>query len=361
VETVLTASGLSENLDAWFGLALDVLLHPSFPAAELDQFKERLKVQLRQQRAAARFLAVERFNHAVYGSHPAAVATATLVSIDALTPDLLAQWHRRRYLPRESVLAVSGDVDASELIPKLEKWLADWRGGARGGQAMPPHPVPASARKVHLVDRPESVQTTLRVGNIAIERRSEDFVALLVMNHLLGGNSAGRLFIKLREEKGYTYGAYSRFSAVEYPGPWSTSADVRTEVTYGALTEIFNEIRRIRESKVSAAELAAAQRSVIASFALALERPDRVLGFALTRKFYDLADDYWDTYPARIGAVTAEDVQRVARKYLDPDAMQIVAVGDARKIKPVLEKFGGVEVYDIYAKKAHESGMYRKP
>jgi predicted Zn-dependent peptidase len=136
---------------------------------------------------------------------------------------------------------------------------------------------------------------------------------------------------------------------------------VRTEVTYGALTEIFNEIRRIRESKVSAAELAAAQRSVIASFALALERPDRVLGFALTRKFYDLADDYWDTYPARIGAVTAEDVQRVARKYLDPDAMQIVAVGDARKIKPVLEKFGGVEVYDIYAKKAHESGMYRKP
>ena len=353
LETVLTASGLSENFDAWFGVALDVLLNPSFPAAELSQFKERLKVQLRQQRSAARFLAGERFNHAVYGNHPAAVATATLESIDALTPDLLIQWHRQRYLPRNSVLAVSGDVHASELIPKLEKWLADWRGGSSGGQVMPPHAVPARARKVHLVDRPGSVQTTLTVGNIAIERRSEDFVALLVMNHLLGGNSAGRLFLNLREEKGYTYGAYSRFSAVEYPGPWSAGAAVRTEVTHGALTEIFNEIRRIRESKVGAAELAATKRSVVASFALALERPDRVLAFALTRKFYDLSQDYWDTYPAKIAAVTAEEIQRVARKYLNPDAMQIVAVGDARKIKPVLERFGRVEVYDINGKHVH--------
>jgi predicted Zn-dependent peptidase len=348
VETVFTASGLSENFDAWFGLALDILLNPSFPAVELGQFKERLKVQLRQQRGAARFLAGERFNHAVYGNHPAAVATATLESVKALTPELLMQWHRQRYLPRNSLLAVSGDIHASELLPKLEKWLADWRGG--GGQAMPPHPVPASARKVHLVDRPGSVQTTLTVGNIAIDRRSEDFVALLVMNHLLGGNSAGRLFLNLREEKGYTYGAYSRFRAVEYPGPWSAGADVRTEVTHGALTEILNEIRRIRESKVSAAELAAAKRSLVASFALALERPDRVLGFALTRKFYDLPENYWDTYPAKIAAVTAEEVQGVARKYLNPDAMQIVAVGHAARIKPILEKFGKVEVYDTDGK-----------
>jgi predicted Zn-dependent peptidase len=350
VETVFTASGLSENFDAWFGLALDVLRNPSFPAAELDQFKERFKVQLRQQRAAARFLAGERFSHAVYGNHPAAVATATLDSIDALTPDLLMQWHRDRYRPQNAVLAVSGDVQASDLIPKLEKWLADWRGGASGAQTLPPHPVPANARKIYLVDRPGSVQTTLTVGNIAIERRSDDFVALLVMNHLLGGNSAGRLFLNLREEKGYTYGAYSRLRAVEYPGPWSAGTDVRTEVTDGALTEIFNEIRRIREIKVGAAELAATKRSVVASFALALERPDRVLGFALTRKFYGLPDDYWDTYPAKIAAVTAEDVQRVALKYLDPDAMQIVAVGAAGKIKPVLEKFGSVELYDTDGK-----------
>jgi zinc protease len=345
VETVFSASGLSENFDAWFGVALDILLHPIFPAVELNQLKERAKVQLRQQRARPGFLAGERFNRAVFGNHPAAVVTSTLESINALTPDLLLKWHRERYSPRDAVLAFAGDVYSSELLPKLEKWMAEWH-NASSTRKLPPNPVPASASKVYLVDRPNSVQTTLTLGNIAIDRRSEDFVPMVVMNHLVGGGPAGRLFLNLREEKGYTYGAYSGFTAVEYPGPWSAGADVRTEVTEGALTEFFNEIRRIRETQVSEGELAATKRSVVAGFALALEQPTRVLGFALTRKFYNLPDDYWETYPAKVAAVTADDVQRVARKYLDPETIQIVAVGDARKIKPILEKFGKVEIYD---------------
>ena len=344
VETVFTASGLSENFDDWFTVALDILLHPSFPVAELNQLKERAKVQLRQQRSRPGFLAGERFNRAVFGSHPAAVVTATIDSIDALTPELLTQWHRQRYSPRDSVLAFAGDVYPSELLPKLKKSLANWN-GTPDNEQMPPNPVPASARKVYLVDRPNSVQTTLALGNIAIDRRSEDFVPMVVMNHLLGGGPAARLFLNLREEKGYTYGAYSNFTAVEYPGPWSAGADVRTEVTDGALTEFFNEIRRIRDTQVSEAELAATKRSVVARFALALEQPAQLVGFAITRKLYNLPDDYWDNYPAKIAAVTAEDVQRVARKYLNPEAMQIVAVGDGEKIKSILEKFGSIEIY----------------
>jgi predicted Zn-dependent peptidase len=344
-ETVFTASGLSENFDVWFSLAVEVLLHPSFPVAELNRLKERAKVQLRQQRAAPRFLASERFNRAVFGNHPAAVVTATLESINALTPALLKKWHQERYLPANSMLAVAGDVYPAELLPKLDRLLALWQGG-HGNLTLPPNPAPASARKVYLVERPDSVQTTVVVGNIAIDRGSEDFVPMVVMNHLLGGGAAGRLFLNLREEKGYTYGAYSTFSAVEYPGPWSGSASVRTEVTDGALTEIFNEIRRMRDTRVSEVELAATKRSVLAGFALALEQPARVLGFAVTRNFYHLPDDYWDTYPAKVAAVTADDVQRVARKYLTPEAMQIVAVGDGRKIKPVLEKFGALEIYN---------------
>jgi predicted Zn-dependent peptidase len=350
VETVFSASGLSENFEQWFALATEILLRPSFPAAELERLKERAKVQLRQQRASAGFLAGERFNRAVYGSHPAAVVSATLESITALTPERLAEWHRDRYLPADSILAFAGDVYPAELLPKLEKLLA-------GGQAprervkLPPNPTPVSGRNVYLVDRPGSVQTTLTLGNIAIDRRSEDFVPMVVMNHLLGGGPASRLFLNLREEKGYTYGAYSGFTAVEYPGPWSAGADVRTEVTEGAITEFLNEIRRIRDEKVSRGELAATKRSVTANFALALEQPARVLGFALTRKFYNLPEDYWDTYPAKIEAVTAEEVQRVARKYLNPEAMQIVAVGDGRKLKPILEKFGAVEVFDTSGKR----------
>jgi len=350
VETVLTASGLSENFDLWFPLAVEILLEPSFPVAELNQLKERAKVQLRQQRASARFLAGERFNEAVFRTHPAAVVTATPESINALTPALLAQWHRQRYSPAASVLALAGDIYTPQLLPKLEQWFAGWK-ATQVSRSLPAHPAPAGVRKVYLVDRPNSVQTTLSIGNIALDRRSEDFVPMVVLNHLFGGGAASRLFLSLREEKGYTYGAYSSFTAAEYPGPWSAGADVRTEVTGEALTEILDQIKRLREIAVSETELAATKRSVIARFALALEQPARLLEFALTRKFYNLTDDYWEAYPDMIAAVTPEDIRRVAGKYLDPERMQIVAVGDGRKIKPVLEKFGALELYDSDGKR----------
>lgn len=344
-DTVFTASGLSDNFDEWFPVAVDILLNPSFPGSELNRFKQRAAVQLRQQRASPRFLAAERFNHAVFDTHPAAVVTATPDSIAALTPDLLRDWHRRRYSPQNSVLAFAGNVYPSQLLPKLEKWLGGWQ-TAPPKWPLPANPVPADSRKVYLVDRPNSVQTTLVVGNIAIDRRSEDFVPMVVMNHLLGGGPASRLFLNLREAKGYTYGAYSSFTALEYPGPWNTGTDVRTEVTDGALTEIFNEVRRVRESPVEARELTSTKRAVVAAFALALEQPTRLLNLALIRKLYNLPEDYWDRYPEKVNAVTAEDLQRVARAYLDPDRLQVVAVGDGRKIKPVLEKYGTLRLYD---------------
>jgi predicted Zn-dependent peptidase len=170
------------------------------------------------------------------------------------------------------------------------------------------------------------------------------------MNQVLGGGSTSRLFNNLREDKGYTYGAYSGLSAGEYAGPWEASSEVRTEVTEGAMREFFNEFNRIRDEKVPASELDEKKRSVVARFALSLESPQSVLGFAITRKVYGLPDDYWDTYPAQISAVTAEDIQRVAKKYLTLDNIQIVAVGDATKIKPVLEKYGKVTIYDVDGK-----------
>ena len=197
-----------------------------------------------------------------------------------------------------------------------------------------------------LVNRPNSVQTTLALGNIAIDRRNSDYEALLVMNHVIGGGASSRLFLNLREEKGYTYGVYSDFSALRYPGPWRAGGSMRTEVTEGALTEFFHEFRRIRDEKVGAEELEASKRAIVASFALSLEQPARMLGFAITSKQYGFPADYWDAYPARIMAVTADDVQRVARIYLNPEALQMVAVGDASKIGPALGMYGAVEVFD---------------
>lgn len=344
-EVVLGAAGLSANFDAWFAVFSDILLHPAFPADELNKKKQRLKVQLRQQRSSSNFLLEERFSRAVFGSHPAAVVSPSAESVEALTPEVLARWHRERYSPQNAILAVAGDVRPAELIPKLEQSLGDWQTG-EVKETLPPNPAPVPARKVYLVDRPGSVQTTMVLGNIAIDRRSEDYVPMVVLNHLLGGGPAARLFLNLREEKGYTYGVYSSFSASEYPGPWRAGGNMRTEVTEAALVEFLNEIQRVRDEKVGEAQLQEIKRSVVASLALALERPARVLSFAVTRKIYNFPEDYWDTYPAKIMAVSADDVQRVARKYLDPQTMQWVAVGDGRKIKPVLEKYGPVEVYD---------------
>jgi zinc protease len=344
-DAVLSVSGLSDNFDQWFGVATDVLLHPSFPVEELEKMKQRQRVQLREQRSAPGFLLDERFHRAVYGEHPAANVAPTLASLDALSQAALIQWHRERYAPQDSILGIAGDVRAKDLIAKLEKQLAGWR-KTEVTETWPRNPTAATERKVFLVDRPNSVQTTLALGNIAIDRRNPDYPSMVVMNHVIGGGASSRLFLNLREEKGYTYGVYSDFSALRYPGPWRAGGNLRTEVTQGALTEFFNEIRRIQDEKVPAAELEASKRSIVASFALSLEQPTRVLGFAITRKLYDLPADYWDTYPAKIMAVSADDVQRIARKYLKPNSLQVVAVGDADKIKPILEEYGKVEVFD---------------
>ncbi|HET9916494.1 MAG TPA: pitrilysin family protein [Candidatus Binatia bacterium] len=344
-DTVLSASGLSDNFDEWMGIAFEILLQPSFAADELEKLRQRLRVQLREQRSNANFLLSERFNRAVYGDHPAANVSVTPESLDRLTQDALRKWHRERYAPQNSILGIAGDVRAKDLIAKLDKRLAGWKKSDLR-PAMPRDPQAASARKVYLVHRPNSVQTTLSLGNIAIDRRSPDYLPMVVMNDVIGGGASARLFLNLREEKGYTYGVYSDFTALRYPGPWRAGGNMRTEVTEGALVEFFNEIRRIRDEKVPLAELEESKRSIVASFALSLEQPSRVLGFAITRKLYGLPSDYWDSYAAKIAAVTVADVQRVARKYLDPEKIQIAAVGDAGKIKAVLEKYGAVEVYD---------------
>ena len=345
----LTASGLSDNLDEWLPLAADVLLNPSFPAEELAKLKQRLKVQLRQQRAQPSFLADERFSRAVFGSHPAALVAATPESIDAMTPELLAKWHREHYVPQNAIIGIAGDVRADELLPKLKKWLGGWP-KTESKETLPPDPVAPTAKKIYLVDRPNSVQTTITMGNIAIDRRDSDYIPMVVWNRVLGQGPAARLFLNLREEKGYTYGVYSSFTALKYPGPWEAGGNVRTEVTEGAMMEFLKELRRIREEKVPEAELTEAKQAMVASFALSLEQPAQLLNYAITRKIYGFPEDYWDTYPARLTAVTVDDVQRVARKYVNLEALQVVAVGESSKIKAVLEKFGPVEVYDTEGK-----------
>jgi zinc protease len=349
--TAVSASGLSDNFDQWFAVAVDVLLHPSFPEDELAKLKLRLKANLKQQRAQPGFLANERFNRAVYGNFPAAVTSMTDASIDAFSTAELKRWADGRYAPQNAILGISGDVDAKTLIPKLQKWFAEWQKNDASDK-MPSKTTPTTAKQIYLVDRPNSVQTTITMGNIAIDRWDPDHPAMVVLDEIFGVGPQSRLFMNLRENKGYTYGVYSSFQPVKYAGAWRAGGDVRTEVTDGAMTEFLVELNRIRNEKVPTGELEDAKHAIVSAFALSLEQPAQLLTYAIIRKLYNYPADYWDKYPEHIMAVTSDDVQRVAQKYYNPETMQIVAVGDASKIKSVMEKYGPVEMYATDGKPA---------
>jgi len=193
------------------------------------------------------------------------------------------------------------------------------------------------------------VQTSLMVGTQSMVRTDPDFVPLTVANRVLGG-AMGRLFRHLREEKGYTYGVGSFFSATDFRGQWAASTDVRTAVTEPALADLIAEITEMRDKPVPDKELADAKRAIVASFALSLEQPEQVLGYYVQNWLYRLPADYWDTYPAQISAVTAAQAQAAAAKYWGAPRLHLVAVGDADKIADILKKHGQVEVYDADGK-----------
>jgi len=236
---------------------------------------------------------------------------------------------------------------------KLEAALRPWKSvpadpaseAYRSLAALPPGTfTPKEKTTVFLVDRPGSAQTVLSFANLGIRRTDPDYFPLMVANFVLGGSANGRLFQKLREDKGYTYGAYSSLSALKYPGTWGANASVRNAVTGPATAEFLSEFARIQSQPVTDTELEFAKRSIVGSFALTLESPATILSLLLTVADYGLPDDYWDTYPAKIEAVTAADVQRVAQKYLGTGRIQIIAVGERKDIESGLTSYGPVTV-----------------
>jgi zinc protease len=347
--STISAGGLTDNYDQIMELFADVILNPSFPANELNTLKSRAVAQLRFQRSQAGFLANEMFSKVMYGEHPAGRVSSTPEQIQSLTPEMLNQFHSTYYKPNNAIFAIVGDVKPAEVVAKLEKTFAGWQRGDTPAPNLPKVTEPAQS-KIYLIDRPGSEQTNLVLGNLAIERNDPDYYALDVMNQVLGGGASARLFLNLREDKGYTYGAYSGFTAAKYRGVFRASTEVQTDVTKASMDELIYEFKRIRDEKTPADEFDRAKRTIVGSFALQLESPQSLLANIVTQRIYNLPADYWDAYPQKIAAVTPEDVQRVARKYLDLNKLQIVAVGDAKRIADGLKKFGDVALYDTEGK-----------
>ena len=344
LSTNINAGGLKDNFDQTLELFADVIRNPKFPAEEWDKYKARVLPQLQFQRSIPQFLMQERIYRALYGEHPAALIAPPAETLKSVTPADLAKFHDANYRPNNAVLLIAGDVSLKELLPKIEQAFGDWQKGEIESPSIA-SVRPLDKPHIYLIDRPGSVQTSLALGNLSVERTSADYFPLLVMNQVFGAGPAARLFRNLREDKGYTYGAYSGFTSSRYPGVLIASAQVRTEVTEGALKEFMYEINRIRDERLAADELENAKRALTGSFALSLEQPATLLQNVVAQTLYGLPANYWDTYPQRIAAITADDVQRVARKYLDPANLQIVAVGDSAKVRESLTKYGAVESF----------------
>ncbi len=306
--TAIQASGLSSSADKLMELVSDMVLNPSFPADELERFRRQEKTRLVQMRSNPAFLARERFSQAVYGSFPAAIQSPTADSVTKATPEALKGFHDKYYTPGNAILAISGDVTMEQATALAKKYFGEWKGAPLPASKAAEMPPPAAA-KVYLVDRPGSAQSNILAGGLSLRRSDPDYIALSVMNRVLGGGSAARLFSNLREDKGYTYGAYSRITSDVYPGTFVANTEVRNAVTDGSLHELMYELKRLRDEKVPVAELEECKRSI-----------------------------------------DVDTVQRMAKKYIDLDHLQIVVVGDAKEVRAAVNKYGTVLVFDTEGK-----------
>jgi predicted Zn-dependent peptidase len=348
--STISASGLSESVDRLLELMSDVVLNPTFPPDEFAIYQKRQLAQVEQMRSRSAFLAQERLHQVLYGDFAAAVVSATPQSLKTMSPAQLKDFHDRYYVPNNALLGVVGDVQFDQVVSLIQKHFGAWKSNPVAppdlGKISPP-----AASKVTLVDRPDSVQTNILAGAIALRRADPDFIPLTVMNRVVGGGASARLFLNLREKHGYTYGAYSSFTSDIYPGVWRANTEVRNAVTDGSLHELMEEFKRIRTEPVPETELAEARGAIVASFALSLEQPSTLLNFWMTADYYRLPQDYWDRYPEQVAKVSSEVVQRAAKKYVDLDHLQIVCVGDGKQIKEALKKYGPLEVYDADGKR----------
>jgi zinc protease len=347
--TAIQTSGLSQNAEKLMDLMSDMVLNASFPADELQKYQRQEGARLFQQRSNPGFLARERLARAIYGDFPAAVQSATADSLKKATAEALKGFHDKYYAPNNAILAVAGDVTVAQAKELATKYFGGWKNHAIEGTGFGTVGAPAAAR-VYLVDRPGSVQSNILAGGLSLKRSDPDYIPLAIANRILGGAGASRLFANLREEKGYTYGAYSRVSSDLYPGTLVANTEVRNAVTDGSLHELMYEFKRLRDEKVPQAELEEAKRSIISNFALSFENTQLVVNNWLAVKYYGLGNDYWDRYSDEVAKVTADTVQRMARKYVDLDHLQVVVVGDAKEVREAVAKYGTLELFDADGK-----------
>jgi zinc protease len=338
-------------------LMATVALEPSFRSKEVERQRDLRLAAILQQRDQPDVVASLAFNSLVYPAghpyhRPLGGDSAATVGLDSA---MVRAFYRRSFRPDRATMIVSGDINLAQARAIVAHAFGNWRAstgtptGSAPGNVSPPRSQPTT---VYLVDKPGAAQSVIFIGAPGVDRRSPDYFALQVMNTLLGGSFSSRLNQNLRETKGYTYGASSAFQYRPLPGPFVARAAVRTDVTDSSVVEFFREFKRIRDTTVPEVEL----RRAKAFIALGLPGRFETAGDLASRLsellIFGLPFQYYRSYVDRIMAVTAADVQRVARKYVRTDQVSVVVVGDIGKIRHGIEALdlGPLNVVDLQGK-----------
>ena len=343
------ASSLTKHTDKLLELMADVTLRPSFPAEELEKIKTETISAIQANKDDPGSIAGNVRSVLRYGKdHP----YGELVTEETVSRIDVAQckaFYHQYYKPNIGYLAIVGDIDLEKARELAEKYFGEWQPGEIPKNVYPATTAPEQTQ-VAIVDRPQSVQSTINITYpVPLKTGHPDVVKARVMNTILGGGGfSSYLMQNLRETQGFTYGAYSSLSSDRLVGSFNAAGDVRNEVTDSAVVEFLHELRRIREEPVEEEKLQTIKNFITGSFARSLESPSTIARFAINIDRYNLPADYYKDYLKNIQAVTVQDVQEMAQKYILPDNAYILVVGKASEVADKLTKFGPVQYYDIY-------------
>lgn len=353
----VSGNGLKKHMDKLLTLMTDALYNPAFPQDELEKLKKQSLSGLQSTKRDPSEVMGRLEITVGYAPHPYA-RFGIEADVEKTTREALVAFHKTYFIPNNASLAIVGDVTPDEILPVVKRYFGSWKKGVAPAANFP-KPAPIKGRTVHIVDLGKTqTQTAITVQVSGVERSNTDRTAIGLMNSIIGGGFSGRLFSNLREKHGFTYGAYSNMESRKVAGLWQASAEVRRIATDSAFTQILLEMNRMRDEKVDDETLDMHKQYAAGQFLLGLENASAIAGMVQDIDLYGLPKDYYKTYVSRMMKVSADDVQRVAKKYLSTDNIAFLAVGDASVIKEPLAALGEIRMYDTDIKPVSEAKSF---
>ncbi|WP_018616288.1 M16 family metallopeptidase [Segetibacter koreensis] len=346
--TSVYAASLKKNFSKVISLMSDIVLRPSLPSAELEKIRRQELSNLQAEKDDPEAISENVVNRLTYGKdHPYGDIT-TEKTINNVKLQDIKNYFSTYWKPNIAYLVFVGDITPAQAKVLAEKNFGSWQKGVVP-KATYKEPQPPAKTYIGIVDRPASVQSLITfITPIPLKPGSPEAIPSSVMNSILGGGATGRLFNNLREKHGFTYGAYSSIKSDRLIGAFTATASVRNEKTDSAVGEFLSEFKKIRTEPLNDTEVVNMKNYISGSFARSLENPATIANFALNIARYHLPQNYYQEYLKNIAAVSSSNIHAMANKYILPEHMIIVIVGNAKEIAKGLDKYGEVKYFDIY-------------